>query len=65
MLNLKLLAKLLDHLSIQILPIICNKLSWNVVAANDILFKKSGYHHLSNALIGSGFHPLSKVVDNH
>ena len=40
MLNLKLLAKLLDHFSIQILSIIYNELAQHTVAVNDILFQK-------------------------
>ena len=48
--DLELLAKPLDHFPIQILFVICNKLSWHNVAANDVLFQESGHHNLGDTL---------------
>ena len=64
MFDLELLAKLLDHLSIQILSIICNELCWYVVVPNVILFQESGHHSLGDAFVGNGFHPFGEVIDS-
>ena len=65
MLNLELLANLVNHLPIQILHIIGSKFSWQAIAVNDILFHIPSYYDLGNALVGSGFHPFGKVVNSH
>ena len=63
--DLELLAKLLDHFSIQVFSIINNELSWYVVMANDVLFQESAHHSLGDAFVGDGFHPLGKVINGH
>ena len=63
--DLELLAKLLDHFSIQVFSIISNELSWYVVMANDVLFQESTHHSLGDAFVGDGFRPLGKVIDGH
>ena len=63
--DLELLAKLLDHFSIQVFSIINNELSWYVIVANDVLFQELAHHNLGNAFVGDGFHPLSEVIDGH
>ena len=65
MFDLKLLANLLDHFPIQILPIVCNEFSWYAIVANDVLFRESGHHSLGDAFVGSSFHPFGEVIDGH
>ena len=50
-LNLELLAELLDHFPVYVCPIIYNKLSWHTVAENNVMFKELGYLCLSDALV--------------
>ena len=63
--DLELLVKLLDHFPIQFFSVICNELSLYAIAANNFLFQESGHHNLGDAFVGSGFHPLGKVIDGH
>ena len=66
MFNLELLAKLLNHFPIQIFfSVICNELSWHVVAANEFLFQELGHHSLGDTFVGGGLHSLGEVIDGH
>ena len=64
-LDLELLAELLDHFPIQVRPIIYNELSRHAITANNVMFQEPGCHYLSDAFVQSGFHPLCKIINDH
>ena len=64
-LDLELLAELLDHFPVYVCPIICNELSWHTVVANNVVFQEPGYRCLSDAFVRSGFHPLCEIINGH
>lgn len=65
LLNLETFSQVRHHLVVEIRPIVCYDILRDSITINDILLDKPSNHLLSHVGVGSNFHPLGEVINNH